>query len=92
VVVVGGANTDYLARGAALPTAGGTADGDIFLEAPGGKGANQAVAAARLSARVALIARLGIDARGDELHEALAAEGVDLRYVIRDDRSPTGAA
>jgi ribokinase len=92
VVVVGGANTDYLARGSALPAPGSTADGDIFLEAPGGKGANQAVAAARLGARVALIARLGIDARGNDLHDALAAEGVDLRYVMRDDRSPTGAA
>jgi ribokinase len=58
VVVVGGANTDYLARGNALPTRGSTADGDTFLEAPGGKGANQAVAAARLDARVALIAAL----------------------------------
>jgi ribokinase len=92
VVVVGGANTDYLARGNELPTRGSTADGDTFLEGPGGKGANQAVAAVRLGARVTLSARLGIDTRGDALHEALAAEGVDLRYVIRDDRCPTGAA
>lgn len=90
--MVGGLNTDYLARGTTLPTPGSTADGHTFLEAPGGKGANQAVAAARLGSRVALIGRLGADRRGDALYAALAAEGVDLRYVVRDDRDPTGVA
>src|SRR5918996_1410742 len=51
VVVVGGANTDYLVRGPRLPGPGQTVDGELFQEAPGGKGANQAVAACRLGAR-----------------------------------------
>ena len=54
VVVIGGANTDYLVRGSRLPQPGETVQGDVFEPADaGGKGANQAVAAARLGARVA---------------------------------------
>ncbi|PYS43070.1 MAG: hypothetical protein DMG14_01940, partial [Acidobacteria bacterium] len=47
VVVVGGINTDYLIRGETLPGSGQTVEGEVFLQGPGGKGANQAVAAAR---------------------------------------------
>jgi ribokinase len=64
VVVVGGVNTDYIVKTAHFPTRGETAQGSEFREAPGGKGANQAIAAARMGARVALIARVGKDARG----------------------------
>ncbi len=64
IVVVGGANMDYLVRGKKLPKPGETVMGDRFQEAPGGKGANQAVAATRLGTRVALIARVGADERG----------------------------
>jgi ribokinase len=92
VVVVGGANTDYLVRGPRLPRAGETVVGDVFQPAPGGKGANQAVAAARLGARVAFVARLGLDDRGDEVLGRLAAEGVDARQVTRDADAPTGVA
>ncbi len=92
VVVVGSVNTDFLARGPKLPSPGETVLGDEFHEGPGGKGANQAVAAARLGARTALVARLGRDRRGDELAERLAAEGVDLRHAARDADAPTGAA
>jgi len=92
VVVVGGANVDYLARGPALPTRGATVQGTEFQEAPGGKGANQAVAAARLGARVALVARVGADRRGDAVLECLAAEGVDARCVVRDQSERTGVA
>jgi ribokinase len=88
VVVLGGANLDYLARGSRLPRPGDTVRGDEFQEAPGGKGANQAVAAARLGARVALIARVGDDARGTAMLERLLAEGVDARYVLRDPGHP----
>lgn len=59
VVVVGGANIDYLALGPTLPEPGATVRGSQFQTAPGGKGANQAVAAARLGARTALLARVG---------------------------------
>jgi ribokinase len=92
VVVVGGANMDFLARGAKLPRPGDTIQGEEFQEAPGGKGANQAVAAARLGARVAFVARVGGDARGAAIVERLDAEGVDTRHVLRDAVAPTGVA
>jgi ribokinase len=92
VVVVGGANMDYLARGPSLPKPGDTVQGSEFQEAPGGKGANQAVAAARRGARVALVARVGADARGDAVLERLAIERVDARFVMRDRKAPTGVA
>lgn len=92
VVVVGGANTDYLVRGDKLPQPGETVDGEEFLSAGGGKGANQAVAAARLGARVAFIACLGDDERGDELEKLLRAEGVNTKHVHRDRKAPTGVA
>ena len=81
VIVVGGANTDYLVRGPNLPAAGETVHGDTFQEGPGGKGANQAVAAARLKATVAFIACVGTDSRGDELVEALARTRVLLTQL-----------
>ena len=92
VVVVGKANIDYLVRGPGLPTPGQSVNGDAFQEAPGGKGANQAVGARRLGARVALIARVGQDARGDAVIAALRAEGVDVRYLTRDPDAHTGVA
>lgn len=92
VVVVGKANIDYLARGPKLPRPGQSVNGDFFQEAPGGKGANQAVGAARLGARVALIARIGRDGRGDAVLAALARERVDVRHVSRDPSEPTGVA
>ena len=92
VVVVGGANTDFLVRGGRLPRPGETVNGNEFMTAGGGKGANQAVAAARLGARVAFIACLGRDARGDELQKLLRAEALNTKYLYRDAVAPTGAA
>jgi ribokinase len=92
LVVVGGANWDYLARGPHLPTPGETVRGDEFTEAAGGKGANQAVAAARLGARVAMVGRVGADANGTRVIERLRAEGVDVSHIVRDDDLPTGVA
>jgi ribokinase len=92
LVVVGGGNWDYLVRGPRLPGPGQTAEGDELHEAAGGKGANQAVAAARLGSRVALIARVGADARGDALLARLADERVDTSNVVRDPEAPTGVA
>lgn len=92
VVVVGGVNTDYLVRGERLPRPGETLEGEIFQEAPGGKGANQAVAVARLERRVGLIARIGRDQRGHRFLDQLAGEGVDVRYIRRDDDAITGVA
>lgn len=92
VVVVGGANTDFLVRGNALPRPGSTVDGEEFQEGPGGKGANQAVAAARLGARVALIGRIGSDERGRSILAQLKAEGVDVHEVSVDPTAATGVA
>lgn len=92
IVVVGGLNSDYLVRGARLPAPGETLQGETFREGPGGKGANQAVGIARLGARVALLGRIGADARGDGLCSALRGEGLDLSLVSRDSEQPTGAA
>ena len=92
VVVLGGANTDYLVRGSALPASGATLNGSEFLEAPGGQGANQAVAAARLGARTALVASVGRDHRGSSLIAAVANEGVHVSCVILHNDAQTGAA
>lgn len=92
VIVVGGINTDYLVTGRSLPTPGTTVEGDVFQEAPGGKGANAAVAAARLGAHVALVGRVGSDVRGREILRRLDAEGVDVRSVDRDPEVPSGVA
>jgi ribokinase len=92
VVVVGGANMDYLVRGSKLPTPGETIEGDTFKQDPGGKGANQAVAAARLGARVAFIGRMGMDDNGRQIVERLNDEGVDTHYVAFDRQAITGIA
>lgn len=92
IVVVGGANWDYLAVGPRLPDPGETVQGRLFREGPGGKGVDQAVAAARLGARVAFIGRVGADERGDRLLAALRSEGVDVTHVTRDPEAPTGCA
>ena len=92
VVVVGGINTDYLVLGETLPTRGKTLEGQIFQQGPGGEGANQAVAAARLGARVAIVGRVGHGLRGEAMVEALREEGIDTQYIIRDEHAETGAA
>src|SRR5258706_15844149 len=90
--IEGKANLDYLDRGPSLPEPGESVNGELFQEAPGGKGANQAVGAARLGARVALVARVGNDVRGDSVVEALITEGVEIDYLIRDPAAFTGVA
>jgi ribokinase len=92
IVVVGGANYDYLARAAELPAPGDTVQGDLIDEAPGGKGANQAVAAARLGANVAFVGRIGADDRGDRVLNAFLRERVDTKFVVRHATETTGVA
>lgn len=92
VVVVGGANTDYLVRGKDLPRPGETVAGDVFQDAIGGKGANQAVAASRMGARVAFVGRVGNDDRGDQVIDQLDREGVDTSFIVCTDHKPTGVA
>jgi ribokinase len=92
IVVVGGANWDYLVRGPHLPQSGETVMGDQFHEAAGGKGANQACGAARLGARVALVARVGRDNRGDSLVSQLIKQGVNCDFIVQDPVLQTGIA
>lgn len=92
VVVVGSLNMDLVARARRLPVPGETVLGDDFAMVPGGKGANQAVAAARLGARTAMIGCVGCDAMGDRLMDALDAAGVDAAGVVRIDDQPSGVA
>jgi ribokinase len=92
VVVVGGANTDYLVRGKRMPHPGETIQGETFQTSVGGKGSNQAVAASRMGARVAFVGRVGNDARGDQIIEGLDREGVDTSFISCTDRGPTGVA
>lgn len=82
ITVVGSANIDLVARCERLPRAGETLTGATFQRHPGGKGANQAVAAARLGAQVRFVGRIGED---DLVLRSLRAEGVDVSGVVRDD-------
>ena len=92
IVVVGSINMDLVTQAPRFVGPGETILGKRFLTVPGGKGANQVVAAARLGAEVALVGALGRDAFGDQLHAGLAAEHVDLTHVARLDDSASGTA
>jgi len=92
VVVVGSINMDVIARALHHPHVGETVLGADLRIVPGGKGANQAVAAARLGAPTALVGCLGTDSFGDQLTAFLQAESINLDNVRRDDRFATGTA
>src|SRR4029450_887700 len=92
VFVAGGINMDVVATAARHPRIGETVAGNAVLYFPGGKGANPAVAAAKLGASTTLIGRLGKDAFGDELKAFLAAQGVDLSFVQQTSEAHTGTA
>ena len=87
VVVVGSLNMDLVTRASRLPRAGETLVGQTFSTVPGGKGANQAVASARLGAEVAMVGCVGSDAYGVQLRDALLVEGIDCQAVSRVDGS-----
>jgi ribokinase len=89
---VGSLNMDLVTRAPRLPRAGETLAGQSFVTVPGGKGANQAVAAARLGASVAMIGCVGDDAYGEQLRAALLAEGVDCQAVTPVTGESTGVA
>lgn len=92
IVVVGSLNMDLVVRTQRHPQIGETVLGHDFQTYPGGKGANQAVAAARLGGSVKMIGRIGVDAFGDTLLEKVTADGVDTRHILRDTDAPTGVA
>ena len=92
VLVVGSINTDLVVAVPTLPRAGETVLGNDLQRIGGGKGANQAVAAARLGARTALLGCVGNDAFGNVQKEELAASGVAIKAIETDPVRPTGAA
>lgn len=92
IVVVGSLNCDLVMRVPSLPKIGETALGTRFDTYVGGKGCNQAIAAARAGARVAMIGCVGRDSYGDRILEALAADEVDTSSVVRDEAAGTGVA
>ena len=92
VVVVGSVNLDLSATVARLPDPGETVSGARLQRFPGGKGANQALAARRLGGRVALHAAVGCDANADAALELLVDGGVDLMHIQRLEDEPTGVA
>ncbi|KOG37649.1 ribokinase [Streptomyces decoyicus] len=92
VLVVGSANADLTVRVERRPGAGETVTGTDLVESAGGKGANQAAAAARIGGRTALLARVGGDAYGELLLRAQHDAGTDVSPVIVDDAARTGTA
>lgn len=92
IVVVGSLNMDLVVEVPAIPLPGETVLGKNFATFPGGKGANQAVAAARLGAQVSLIGRVGKDAFGDQLLASARQNGIDVSHVGRDETAATGVA
>lgn len=92
VTIVGSLNMDLIALSPRIPQPGETIIGRSFHTAPGGKGANQAVAAAQLGAQVSMIGSVGEDAFADSLLENLASTGVDHKFVTRDQENATGVA
>jgi ribokinase len=92
ITVVGSINMDLVTIAARFPAPGETLLAERFLTVPGGKGANQAVAAARLGAEVALVGALGNDAFGDLLRDGLRREGIDLTHVARLGDCESGTA
>src|ERR1700722_2665065 len=92
VLVVGSINMDLVVETRTFPRLGETLFGTAFATHPGGKGANQAVAAARLGASVTMIGRVGSDTFGRELKTGLEAEGIDTRWVSETSSVSTGVA
>jgi ribokinase len=92
IVVVGSSNTDMVIKAGRLPAPGETVLGGTFMMNAGGKGANQAVAAARLGGNVVFIAKTGEDIFGKQAIELFKQEGIDTSYIIHDSENPSGVA
>lgn len=92
ITVIGSVNLDLVATGMRLPAPGETVTGATLARHPGGKGANQALAARRLGAELRLVGRVGTDAMADEALALLRQDGVDLTACVADPGAPTGVA
>ena len=92
IIVVGSSNTDLIIKMPRIPKPGETIIGGDFSMAAGGKGANQAVAAARSGGQVTFIARVGNDLFGEQAIKGFAADGINVGGVIKDTNAPSGVA
>lgn len=92
ILVVGSSNTDMVINTARLPRPGETVIGGTFFMNPGGKGANQAVAVARLGAPVAFICKTGNDIFGRQSRQLFEEEGIDTSCIFSDSENPSGVA
>jgi len=87
ILVIGSSNTDMTIKGVKLPKPGETVLGGDFVMGPGGKGANQAVAAKRLGGEVSFICKVGKDIFGDNALAGYLTEGIDTQHVLRSDKA-----
>lgn len=92
ILVIGSSNTDMVIRTEHLPLLGETVIGGTFFMNPGGKGANQAVAVARLGGQVAFVCKTGSDIFGHQAQQLFSEEGIDSSYVFSDTKNPSGVA
>ena len=92
IVVIGSSNSDMVIQSSKLPSPGETVMGKKFFMNPGGKGANQAVAASRMGGSVAFIARVGNDLFGKQAVHTFKKEGIDTAFVVADTQNPSGVA
>lgn len=92
ILVIGSSNTDMVIKTQKMPAPGETILGGKFLMNPGGKGANQAVAASRLGGRVTFITKRGNDLFGNQAVGIFMREGLDTQYVVKDNMLPSGVA
>ena len=92
ILVVGSSNTDMVIKTNHLPRPGETVLGGTFFMNPGGKGANQAVAVARLGGQVSFICKTGSDIFGHQSQQLFEEEGIDTSYIFSDSKNPSGVA
>jgi ribokinase len=92
IVVVGSTNMDMVVKTSHIPTHGETVLGGAFFMNPGGKGANQAVAVARLGGNVLFVSKIGNDVFGKQSFQLFQAEGIDTSCILSDEALPSGVA
>ena len=92
IVVIGSSNTDMIIKLDRIPRPGETILGGQFVTAAGGKGANQAVGAARAGGQVTFVARVGRDMFGDQAVAGFRRDGINVDFVLRDQTAPSGVA
>src|SRR5690606_36729511 len=92
IIVVGSTNIEMEVKSSHITTHGETVLGGAFLMTPGGKGANQAVAIARLGGRATFISKVGNDIFGKQSTQLFDEEGVDISNLLSDNQHPSGVA